>query len=102
MANERLTKEEIIKDLYHSLTKPELPDQAGEKDYYFDEGTGTWYVLTGKTRIDRPTIELAKSYFTDILQPLKNSKAGTETYQKALYCAVAIEAIDYFMKNKNK
>ncbi|MCQ2524645.1 MAG: hypothetical protein MJ123_09945 [Lachnospiraceae bacterium] len=102
MDNDKSAKEKLIKDLYHSLTAPSLPNGADAKNYYFDEGTGTWYVLTGKRRIDRPSIELAKHYFEEVLQPLKTTSPGTEAYQKALYCAIAIEAIDFFMKNKNK
>ena len=103
MADEKMSREDIIKDLYESLTITNLPEQASpERDYYFDEGTGTWYILTGKRRIDRPSIDLAQKYFEGVLQPIKNAKVGSEAYQKALYCAIAIEAIDYFIKNKNK
>ena len=97
-----MTKEEIITGLYRDLSKNRLPDLGEEKPYYFDEGTGTWYALTGKSQIDRPNVELAKKYFENAIIPIKRSPAGSDDFQKALYCAIAVECIDKLLKGEFK
>lgn len=93
-----LEKEKLIKELYEHMTKSQLPDVAEEKPYYFDESTGTWYMMTGRSQIDRPSIECAKKYFEDVLRPISGSLVGTPNYEKALYCAIAVEAINNMLK----
>lgn len=93
-------REKIIRELYNSMTKNQLPDAVEEKPYYFDESTGTWYMLTGRSHMDRPNIESAKKYFEDVLRPISGSPVGTPNYEKALYCAIAIEAIDRILQNQ--
>ena len=94
----KATKEEIVKSLYMGLKKNELPDLKSELPFYYDEGTGTYYMLTGKSQMDRPNIELAKKYFEDAIIPLRRAVAGTDDYRKALYCAIAVECIDHLLK----
>lgn len=91
-------REAIIRELYNTMTKNRLPDAEEEKPYYFEEATGTWYILTGRRQIDRPNIESAKKYFEGVLKPISNAPAGTPNYEKALYCAIAIEAIERVLK----
>lgn len=96
-----MTKEEIVKGLYAGLSKNRLPDTNVEDlPYYFDEGTGTWYLLTGKSQMDRPNMELAKKYFENALVPLRRAPAGSDEFQKALYCAIAVECIDRLLKER--
>ena len=94
-------REQLIRGLYSDMKKDTLPDVDNDSTYYFDEGTGTYYALTGNARMDRPNIELAKKYFENALIPLKRSPAGSDDFQKALYCAIAIESIDRLLKSKN-
>ena len=98
----RMSHEEIIRGLYSSLKKDSLPDPNGEETYYFDEGTGTYYMLTGKAQMDRPNIELAKKYFENAIIPLRKAPAGSDDFQKALYCAIAVECIDRLLKEGEK
>ncbi len=98
-----MTKEEIIKGLYSDMTKNQLPDAKSEDDtFYFDESTGTYYLLTGRAQMERPNIELAKKYFENAIIPLRHAPAGSDEFQKALYLAIAVEAIDKMLKGKKK
>lgn len=99
--NNETDREKIIRDLYGELTRNVLPNSINDnKNYYFEEGTGTWYMLTGKSKIDRPNIETAKRYFEDILKPISHCTYGQPEYQKALYCAIAIEGIQRMLDSK--
>ncbi len=91
-------KEEIIQQLYNEMVR-DLPEVGSEKQSYFDESTGTWYALTGRTQIDGLNIERAKAYFQDALNRFKQSPPGTSSFQKALYCAIAVEAIEQYLHN---
>lgn len=96
----REAKEEIVKGLYMGIKKNSLPDVKEDLPFYFDEGTGTYYMLTGKAQMDRPNVELAKKYFEEALIPLRRAATGTEDFRKALYCAIAVECIDKMLKGK--
>lgn len=94
-------REDTIKKLYSALTLNSLPDNKVEdKDYYFEEATGSYYKLTGKTTIERPVIDSAKKYFEDILRPMSNLTPDNPQFQKALYIAIAIESINRMLNNK--
>lgn len=95
-------REKLIRELYNTMTKNQLPDVIEDKPYYFDEVTGTWYILTGRKQIDRPNIESAKHYFENVLKPISNAPVGTANYEKALYCAIAIEAISHVLEEGKK
>lgn len=98
----KMNREETIRALYNAVTDNILPDDGSEdKQYYFDEGTGSWYLLTGRQQIDRPNIELAKKYFEDILRPIARVDAKNPQYKKALYCAIAIESINRMLEHNN-
>ena len=100
--NDINNREKLIRELYNTMSKNQLPDTDSieNKTYYFDESTGTFYMLTGRQQIDRPNIESAKKYFESVLKPISGSQVGTANYEKALYCAIAIEAIDKLLKEK--
>lgn len=84
------SRENLIRTLYSSMT--DLPAANAEKPYYFDEATGTFYLLTGKKQIERPTAENAEKYFKDIIRSYRGTKDNDE-FLKMVYCSIAVEAI---------
>ena len=88
------TKENLIRGLYQEFNKTKLPDKENEK-YLFDESTGTYYCLTGKSRMERPEIESAERYFRKVLSGL----SGSGEYEKKVYIAIAIEAINKMLES---
>ena len=93
-------RDKTIRALYQEMMASRLPD-ASEKDkrYYFDESTGTYYMLTGKKQIEKPNIELSKKYFESILDDCKTTDKNSPAYQKACYLAIAIDCIETVLQN---
>ena len=95
-----MDRETLIAGLRDSFAY-DLPDVVDEKRSFFDEGTGTLYSIIGQPKMDKLNVERAKNYFENVLTKLKTARPGSNDFQKAIYCAIAIEAIDkYLMKKK--
>ena len=89
-------RESTIKALYSEIVR-ELPEANEEKTSFFDESTGTWYALTGRTQIDRLNVERARTYFSDVVNKYSKATPGTADFEKALFCAIAVETISVYL-----
>ena len=95
------SREETIRALYSGIVN-QLPDTDDESSSFFDESTGTWYALTGRMQIDKLNIERAKTYFQNVVAKSKSAPVGTSEYERALFCAIAVEAIAKYLDEKKK
>lgn len=82
-------RNDLIRGLSQEFSKMILPDEHAET-YLFDESTGTYYCLTGKTQMALPEVQAAEQYFRKVFAGLYNK----EDYEKRLYVSIAIEAIN--------
>lgn len=89
-------KEELIMQLYNSMTNDEFPDIKIESKSRFDQSTGTFY----SSIQDLSEIQKARKYFENVYQKLESGSTVGEK-QKAMYYYIAVEALKEIEYERN-